>query len=144
MQATSSDGWPPCWSTDSNERNPCRLTSRKETVGIMALTFYTVLVDKDGFPVKYCQAQDTQGLAYGRVQTFRRKAQPFADPGEACGEFEAWLGAHGVPCYLEPQRFRTKVKKLHQLCRTRVRRQKRWSALVDPRLSVMQQEGRLL
>ncbi len=111
----------------------------------MPLTFYTVLVDQDGFPVKYCQPQDAQGLAYGRVQTFRRHAPPFADPGQACGEFEAWLGARGVPCYLEPPRFRAKVKRLHERCPTHVRRQRRWSALVDPRLQVMQQqEGRPL
>ena len=107
----------------------------------MPLTFYTVLVEQDGFPVKYCQPQDVQGLAYRRVQTFRQKP-PFASPGEASGVFEAWLEGRGVPSYLEPQQFRAKVKKLHQRCPTTVRKQKRWSALVDPRLQVMQQEGR--
>lgn len=115
--------------------------TNKETVVFTPLTFYTVLVEQDGFPVKYCAPRDAQGLAYGRVQTFRRKP-PFADPGEASGEFQAWLGERGVPYYLDQRTFRAKVKKLHQQCPTGRRRRKRWSALVDPRMQVMQQEGR--
>lgn len=107
----------------------------------MAPTYYTVLADKDGCPVKYCQPLDGDGLAYWRVRTFRQKP-PFASPGEASGVFEAWLGERGVPSSLDPQQFQAKVRALHQRCPTGRRRRKRWCALVDPRMQVMQQGGR--
>src|SRR5438477_10977155 len=70
-------------------------------------TFYTVLLDKKGFPVKYC------GPTIYKVITF---AGPFNDPGEASQEFKASVGG-AESCYLEPQQFQTKARALAQLRR---------------------------
>lgn len=95
----------------------------------MALTFYTVLMEP-GYPVKYCKPKNAHdGLSYGRVRTFVGYV-PFSDPGDACGEFEAWLGPEVEVCYLEPARFRAKVKALHQLRRETEKKRQAWNAMV--------------
>lgn len=94
-----------------------------------ALTFYTVLTDRDGYPVKYIQPADVKNAAsYGRVQTFLDKEHPCGDPGEASQEFKACIGGSDA-CYLEPAQFRAKVRALHQLCRDAEKKLAAWKAL---------------
>ena len=67
-----------------------------------ALTFYTVLCDQEGYPVKYVDPQTS------RIKTFRG---PFDDPGEASQEFQACVGGQ-ESCYLEPAPFQAKARAL--------------------------------
>ena len=69
------------------------------------LTFYTVLCDQEGYPVKYVDP------ATSRVKTFRG---PFDDPGEASQEFQACVGGQ-ESCYLEPAQFQAKARALAKL-----------------------------
>ena len=64
--------------------------------------YYTVLTDKEGFPVKYLEPP-----------TYQRKtfAGPFADPGEASQEFKAQMGGD-YACYLEPDAFESRARAL--------------------------------
>ena len=108
----------------------------------MALTFYTVLVDKAGYPIKYCMPQDAESVfSYQRVQTFCRKEPPFADPAEAAQEFRAWLGNNTVACYLEPFAFRAKVKALHQWRRDVERRRQSWGTELGPKVETLQSQS---
>ncbi|HEU5227224.1 MAG TPA: hypothetical protein VFU49_05375 [Ktedonobacteraceae bacterium] len=108
----------------------------------MALTFYTVLADRAGYPVKYCMPQHAESVfSYQRVQTFRRKEPPFANPAEASQEFRAWLGKNRVACYLEPPRFRTKVKALHQWRRNVERTRQSWGTELGPRMETLQPQS---
>lgn len=68
------------------------------------LTFYTVQIDKQGYPVKYCAPSEEY-----RIKTF---AGPFSDPGEASQEFQA---SHGDTCYLDASSFQAKARALAQL-----------------------------
>jgi hypothetical protein len=74
--------------------------------------FYTVLCDKQGFPVKYVDSETFQ------MKTFRGL---FADPGEASQEFLMTLkGVRG--CYLEPLAFQRKARALARIRRIQERR----------------------
>jgi len=96
----------------------------------MALTFYTVLI-QPGYPVKYCKPSDpNHALSYGRVQTFPVEGLTFRDPGESCGEFEAWPGSGDECCYLEPEQFQAKVKALQKMRRDAEKQLKAWHAMV--------------
>lgn len=68
----------------------------------MALTFYTVLCDKKGFPVKYCAPENDY-----RVQRF---AGSFDDPGEASQEFQ--ISRTDEMCYLDEKAFAAKANAL--------------------------------
>jgi 8-oxo-dGTP diphosphatase len=76
-----------------------------------ALTFYTVLCDQEGYPVKYLDPTTS------RVKTFRG---PFDDPGEASQEFQACVGGQ-ESCYLEPAPFQAKAQALAKLRRRKER-----------------------
>lgn len=80
----------------------------------MALTFYTVLVNQKGYPVKYIRPTSDGERAYSEVQTFAPRS--FSDPGEACNEFEASIGT-APRCYLEQSNFKKKVKALRRMKR---------------------------
>lgn len=73
------------------------------------LTFYTVLCEKPGYPVKYI---DPASL---RVRRFGSR---FDDPGEASQEFKACVGG-AKSCYLEPTQFQAKARALAQLRQAR-------------------------
>jgi hypothetical protein len=97
------------------------------------LTFYTVECEQPGYPVKYCKpANPNDVLSYGRVQTFVVEGLTFSDPGEACGEFEAWSGSGKACCYLEPAAFRAKVKALHKMRQETEKKLAAWKAMVTP------------
>jgi hypothetical protein len=73
------------------------------------LAFYTVLLDRDGFPVKYMRPEEY------RLQTLHG---PHNDPGEASAELKALLpGAQ----YLDPVHFERKRQALAQLRREKTR-----------------------
>ncbi len=80
-----------------------------------ALTFYTVLCDQEGYPVKYVDPETS------RIKTFRG---PFDDPGEASQEFQACVGGQ-ESCYLEPAPFQAKARALAKL---RLRKEKQGQA----------------
>ena len=69
------------------------------------LAFYTVLLEAEGYPVKYI---DTTTL---RVKTFHGS---FSDPGEASQEFKACIGKENS-CYLNEQQFRQKARAIQRL-----------------------------
>jgi hypothetical protein len=68
---------------------------------------YSVLTDKEGFPVKYLEPE-----------TYRRKTfpGPFNDPGEASQEFQARIGKD-ASCYLDNKQFQAKARALAALRR---------------------------
>src|SRR5262245_7096761 len=66
------------------------------------LTFYTVHVARDGFPITFCTAPNYQAQTYA-IQT--------SDPGESCEEFEEHYGKENC-CYLTEEDFEKKVKNL--------------------------------
>lgn len=78
------------------------------------LTFYTVRVRKNGrnFPVDYIDPV-----------TWEKKRfecdEPFGDPGDASGEFQAWASVHfkgsGGCCWLESAQFTGKLRALREL-----------------------------
>lgn len=80
-----------------------------------ALAFYTVLVDRTGYPVKY-----TDQLTY-RVKTL---VGPFSDPGEASQEFRSRIGGTDS-CYLDNRSFEAKGRALAQLRRDEASREGR-------------------
>jgi hypothetical protein len=59
------------------------------------------------------------------VSTYAEEVQ-FGDPGEACGEFQAWTGGKGE--YVTPATFAKKVAKLKQLHARRAE----WTAATQP------------
>ncbi len=74
-------------------------------------TFYTVLCDRAGYPVRYIHP-DTW-----RVSRF---TGPFGDPGEASQEFKARVGGE-QSCYLDEQAFQGKARAIARLRRERKR-----------------------
>jgi hypothetical protein len=97
---------------------------------MMPLTFYTVQLNKPGYPVKYIKPENPQSArSYGDIQIFEDKDNPFSDPGDASGEFKAWLGPDVEVYYLEERQFRAKVKALHQLRREVEQKLASWKAM---------------
>ena len=83
-----------------------------------ALAFYTVMCNREGYPVKYIDP-DTY-----RVKTFRG---PFSDPGEASQEFQANIAQAGATsCYLDEQHFQGKARAMAQLRRKDEKQRKAW------------------
>jgi hypothetical protein len=75
----------------------------------MKYIFYTVLLDQEGFPVKYLDPI-----------TYRRKtfSGSFNDPGEASQEFQVRIG-RDASCYLDNKRFPAKARALAALRRAK-------------------------
>jgi hypothetical protein len=79
---------------------------------------YTVATHKKGFPVSYID-KDTH-----EVQAFAPQTV-FADPGEACHEFEAWAGGRARAEYVTPYVFALRIAKIAALRE----KMKNWNAL---------------
>ncbi len=73
------------------------------------LTFYTVRVRKNGrnYPVDYI---DPTAWEKKRFEC----DEPFGDPGDASGEFQAWRGKERC-CWLEPAQFGRKLRALREM-----------------------------
>jgi hypothetical protein len=77
------------------------------------LTFYTVRVRKNGrnYPVDYIDPQTWE------MRHFECD-EPFGDPGDASGEFQAWASVNlksYACCWLEPAQFAGKLRALRDL-----------------------------
>src|SRR5579884_2714392 len=78
------------------------------------LAFYTVLLEKDGFPVKYIDPETCR---------IKRYVGPFNDPGEASQDFQA--GMARPCCYLEHKQFTHKARAIARLRRNKNEQRRR-------------------
>lgn len=82
------------------------------------MLFYTVRIDREGFPVKYIDPNNQ------RVQTF---SGSFADPGEASQEFQNRFRSLGLEfCFLESAAFQGKARAFSRLRAAKVSESKQF------------------